>query len=144
MSLCFKKYVEETKHTFVSDNNPNWKKWGHSHSTYTSREKGYIIHILASYRREVHNSWLILLSPFGAHAPLSKIIEFSTFSKSNFEHLAAHAPLSESPCTLKWAHFQRKWKGFQVQLLNVFNFILGKLSEYSQLKIIEQLIYFFF
>ena len=38
-----------------------------------------------------------LLPRIGAHAPLSGIIEFSNFSKSNFELLAAYAPLTESP-----------------------------------------------
>ena len=44
---------------------------------------------------------ITLLPRIGAHALLSGIIEFTNFSKSNFEHLAAHAPLSESPCALK-------------------------------------------
>ena len=43
----------------------------------------------------------IFLPDVGVHAPLSGIIEFSNFSKLNFEHVAAHAPLIESPCALE-------------------------------------------
>ena len=45
-----------------------------------------------------------LLPRIRAHALLTRIIEFL-----NFELLAAHAPLSESPCALKWDNIKHSF-----------------------------------
>ena len=91
---------------------------------------------LLVYENELLCAIVTLLARIGAHAPLSGIIEFSNFWKSNFEHLAAHAPLSESPCAPKWGHFQ-----WTLNSLAVFNFILGKLPKCSQLNKIKRIIH---
>ena len=78
-----------------------------------------------------------ILPRIGGHAPLSGIIEFSNFSKSNFKHLAAHAPLSKSPCALKWIALRFYMRAFSmdIEFIGGFQFHFFKFSKPSQFNI---------